>query len=91
MVTSITSIVKQHTPRAQVRVGDWSVYVTLEPDAYLDSTTSATQLATPTNQLSAIDYANIPDQSFTYDLNGNRTGSGNVIGADNRLTSNATW
>jgi RHS repeat-associated protein len=63
----------------------------LEPDAYLDSTTSATQLATPTNQLSAIDYANAPDQSFTYDLNGNRTGSGNVIGADNRLTSNATW
>jgi RHS repeat-associated protein len=46
---------------------------------------------TPTNQLSAIDYANAPDQSFTYDLNGNRTGSGNVTGADNRLTSNATW
>lgn len=49
MVTSITSIVKQHTPRAQVRVGDWSVYVTLEPDAYLDSTTSATQLAMQTH------------------------------------------
>jgi len=49
MVTSITPILKQHTPRAQVRVGDWSVYVTLEPDAYLDSTTSATQLAKQTH------------------------------------------
>ena len=46
---------------------------------------------TPTNQLSAIDYANAPDQSFTCDLNGNWAGSGNVTGADNRLTSNATW
>ena len=91
MVTSITPIIQLNTPRAQFRVGDRSAYVTLEPDAYLDSTTSATQLATPTNQLSAIDYANAPDQSFTYDLNGNRTGSGNVTGADNRLTSNATW
>jgi len=72
MVTSITPIIQQYTPRAHSRVGDRSAY-------------------TPTNQLSAIDYANIPDQSFTYDLNGNRTGSGNVTGADNRLTSNATW
>ena|GEM_PF-1527090 len=72
MVTSITPIIQQYTPRAHSRVGDRSAY-------------------TPTNQLSAIDYANAPDQSFTYDLNGNRTGSGNVTGADNRLTSNATW
>ena len=49
MVTSITPIHKQHTSRAQVRVGDWSAYVTLESDAYLDSTTSATQLAKQTH------------------------------------------
>ncbi len=45
MVTSITPIIQQYTPPAQVRVGDRRAYVTLEPDAYLDSTTSATQLA----------------------------------------------
>ena len=49
MVTSITPIIQQYTPRAQVRVGDRSAYVTLEPDAYLDSTTSTTQLAKQTH------------------------------------------
>ena len=49
MVTSIAPIIQQYTPRAQVRVGDWSAYVTLESDAYLDSTTSATQLAKQTH------------------------------------------
>ena len=45
MVTSITPIIQQYTPRGHARVGDRSAYVTLESDAYLDSTTSATQLA----------------------------------------------
>ena len=45
MVTSITPIIQLNTPRAQFRVGDRRAYVTLEPNAYLDSTTSATQLA----------------------------------------------
>jgi hypothetical protein len=49
MVTSITPIIQQYTPRAHSRVGDRSAYVTLEPDAYLDSTTSATQLAMQTH------------------------------------------
>ena len=49
MVTSITPIIKQYMPRAETRVGDRSAYVTLEPDAYLDSTTSATQLAMQTH------------------------------------------
>ena len=49
MVTSITPIIQQYTPRAHSRVGDRSAYVTLEPDAYLDSTTSTTQLAKQTH------------------------------------------
>ncbi|MFN6139327.1 MAG: hypothetical protein ACK480_12620 [Planctomycetota bacterium] len=49
MVTSINPIIQHYTPRGHARVGDRSAYVTLEPDAHLDSTTSATQLAKQTH------------------------------------------
>jgi hypothetical protein len=45
MVTSVTPSIEQYMPPAQVRAEDRSAYVTLDPGAYLDSTTSATQLS----------------------------------------------
>jgi RHS repeat-associated protein len=49
MVTSVTPINKQYMPPAQARAEYRSAYVTLEPDAYLDSTTLVTQLAKQTH------------------------------------------
>jgi hypothetical protein len=49
MVTSVTPSIEQYMPPAQARAEYRSAYVTLEPDAYLDSTTSLTQLAKQTH------------------------------------------
>lgn len=43
------------------------------------------------NQLTDADYATQDDLAFTYDDNGNRIGGGNVVGANNRTTSDDTF
>jgi RHS repeat-associated protein len=48
---------------------------------------SATFTYDSSDQLTGVDYANYPDLSFSFDATGNRTGGGNVPGADNRQQS----
>ncbi len=47
----------------------------------------------PTGQLLTADYVydQLPDESFSFDANGNRTMAGYVTGANNRLTSDGTY
>jgi RHS repeat-associated protein len=44
-----------------------------------------------TNQLLSATHTTQPAESYTYDANGNRTGSGYVIGPDNRLLSDGRY
>ena len=81
MVTSITPIIQQYTPRAQVRVGDRRAYVTLEPDAYLDSTTSATQLAMQTHASPNVAITNGTDsyhRNHQYSITAVTTSTGSI-------------
>lgn len=42
-------------------------------------------------QLLNADYTAQPDETYTYDANGNRTGAGYVVGADNRLLADGVY
>ncbi|MBM4089993.1 MAG: RHS repeat-associated core domain-containing protein [Planctomycetes bacterium] len=44
-----------------------------------------------TDQLTGANYSQLPDESFSYDLTGNRTMTGYVTGANNRLLSDGTY
>jgi RHS repeat-associated protein len=44
-----------------------------------------------TNQLLGSDHTGQTDKTYDYDLNGNRTMSGYVVGANNRITSDGTY
>jgi RHS repeat-associated protein len=55
MVTSIAPIIEQHMPRAQAHAGGQDAHVRLDFVAYLDSSTSTTQLANETHDQSHIE------------------------------------
>jgi len=44
-----------------------------------------------TGQLIAVDNTTLPDEAYTYDVNGNRIGAGYSTGANNRLVSDGTY
>ena len=77
------------TPRASLtpfapasRAGNGAVLTDIE-----SSDGSVHYAYDPTGQLTAATYSGgvLPDESYTWDANGNPTGSGYVVGADNRL------
>ncbi|GAA6623079.1 putative Ig domain-containing protein [Scytonema sp. NUACC26] len=43
------------------------------------------------NQLVNADRSVLPDENYTYDANGNRTGSGLIVGANNQILSNGNF
>jgi RHS repeat-associated protein len=44
-----------------------------------------------TNQLTAADHTSQPDENYSFDLNGNRTGTGIAVADNNRTTSDGTY
>ena len=58
-------------------------------DSLIDGLTSFTYDVT--DQLTAADHATQPDETYSFDLNGNRTMTGYSIGDNNRLLSDGTY
>jgi RHS repeat-associated protein len=44
-----------------------------------------------TNQLTNVDRASQPDETYSYDDNGNQTNNGSVVGTNNQIASNGTF
>jgi YD repeat-containing protein len=52
---------------------------------------AATATYDNTGQLTGVDHQSLDDESYAYDENGNRTGTGYVTATDNRLESDGTY
>jgi RHS repeat-associated protein len=60
-----------------------------EIDSYLDGVTAFTYDVT--NQLTAADHTGQTDESYSFDLNGNRDMSGYTVGDNNQITTDGTY